>query len=97
MLIWSSSAALGGDTSGIAALQALTIVAAAPFSLVMIGMCLSLIKALRRDVAAWQRAEEAVSSRRRPPRSPAARSSGGGRQRPRTDSISSVRPGCSTM
>ena len=63
VLIWSSSAALGGDTSGIAALQALTIVAAAPFSLVMIGMCLSLIKALRRDVAAWQRAEEAVLRR----------------------------------
>ena len=63
VLIWASSSALGGDTSGIAALQALTIVAAAPFSVAMIGMCYSVVKALRRDVAVRERAEEALLRR----------------------------------
>jgi choline/glycine/proline betaine transport protein len=63
VLIWASAASAGGDTSGISALQALTIVAAAPFSVVMIGMCFSVVKALRHDVAVWEHAEETLLRR----------------------------------
>ncbi len=63
VLIWVSSTAFDGDTSGLSALQALTIVAAAPFSVVMIGMCFSTVKALRHDVAVRQRAEDALLRR----------------------------------
>ncbi|WP_084252826.1 BCCT family transporter [Devriesea agamarum] len=57
------SATHGEDTSGMSALQALTLLAAAPFSVVMIGMCLSVLRSLKRDVLRIEKAERAVIRR----------------------------------
>ena len=51
------------DTGGMAALQALTIIAAAPFSVAMIGMCVSLAKVLARDHRRIKEAEDALVRR----------------------------------
>lgn len=47
----------GGDTSGMTALQALTLLAAAPFSLVMLGMMHSTYLSLSREVRVMERLE----------------------------------------
>ena len=61
VLIWAgantASDMPGSNTDGMAALQALTLLAATPFSLVMVAMAYATLKALRRDHAAWQEAE----------------------------------------
>lgn len=47
----------GGDTSGMTALQALALLAAAPFSLVMLGMMYSTYRSLSREVRVMERLE----------------------------------------
>ncbi|MBV7412413.1 BCCT family transporter [Dermabacteraceae bacterium TAE3-ERU27] len=49
--------AVDGDGSGMGALQALTILAAAPFSVVMLFMCVSTFKALKREIKIRERIE----------------------------------------
>lgn len=51
------------DTSGMAALQAMTIIAAAPFSLVMIGMCVASVRALRADHRQYEVAQNEIIRR----------------------------------
>lgn len=48
---------VGGDTSGMTALQALSLLAAAPFSVVMIGMMLSIYRSLSREARIRERLE----------------------------------------
>ncbi|WP_052850094.1 BCCT family transporter [Streptomyces avicenniae] len=52
----------GGESSALDGLQNLTILAAVPFALVMIGLCVALMRDLRRDplIVRGQRGEEAV-------------------------------------
>ncbi|GAB2541134.1 BCCT family transporter [Brachybacterium huguangmaarense] len=56
VLIGVSSAA-GGDSSGMAALQALALLAAAPFSVVMVAMMVSVWRELRGEVRVMERLE----------------------------------------
>nr|WP_237267860.1 BCCT family transporter [Tessaracoccus flavus] len=67
VLIWaganSSSDMPGANTVGMAALQALTLLAATPFSLVMVAMAFATVKALRADHAQWQAAQDRATRR----------------------------------
>lgn len=62
-LLSVSALAGGDDESGMAALQAMTIITAAPFSIVMIGMCVSVFKALREDSRQYERASNELVRR----------------------------------
>ena len=62
VLLWAGYRA-GTEGLGLSSLQAMTIIAAAPFSVVMIGICISLWKALSRDLAQRRRIEENVFRR----------------------------------
>ncbi|WP_052462512.1 BCCT family transporter [Nigerium massiliense] len=53
----------GGDSAGMAGLQALALVAAAPFSVVMIGMMVSVWRELRRELTAIERLERKARQR----------------------------------
>lgn len=61
-LIWVSSLS-GGEGSGMTALQSLALLSALPFSIVMIGMCISLWKSLSKEVQVIERLELRIRQR----------------------------------
>ena len=56
-LIWVSSLSGDAEASGMTALQSLALLSALPFSIVMIGMCLSLWRSLSHEVKVIERLE----------------------------------------
>lgn len=62
-LLSVSALAGGSDESGMEALQAMTIIAAAPFSIAMIGMCVATFKALRTDHRQYEHANNELVRR----------------------------------
>jgi choline/glycine/proline betaine transport protein len=56
-LIWVSSLSGDEDASGMTALQSLALLSALPFSIIMIGMCVSLWRSLAREVKVIERLE----------------------------------------
>lgn len=56
-LIWVSSLSGDADASGMTALQSLALLSALPFSVVMIGMCISLWRSLSHEVKVIERLE----------------------------------------
>ncbi|MGO2755742.1 MAG: BCCT family transporter, partial [Brachybacterium alimentarium] len=56
-LIWVSSLSGDADASGMTALQSLALLSALPFSIVMIGMCISLWRSLSHEVKVIEKLE----------------------------------------
>ena len=62
-LIWVSSLSGDAEASGMTALQSLALLSALPFSVVMIGMCISLWRSLSREVKVIERLEMRLRQR----------------------------------
>ena len=62
-LIWVSSLSGDAEASGMTALQSLALLSAFPFSIVMIGMCISLWKSMSKEVEVIERLELRIRQR----------------------------------